>query len=299
MGEEAASQPDSRDVRGDERDRRADARDRRAENRDAKTVDISDARAVAVMQRAAGADRKHAANDRKHSELDRLVAAHERGDAVEEREILQTDVLTGLMQRRAGLVALEREAARSTRTGERFVVAFIDVDGLKERNDEHGHAGGDTVLRTLGAALLANMRSYDVAMRYGGDEFVCILPGFNLAGAHLRFTALQATLTVGEPPVSVTFGLSEWKRGEGTDALLARADSALYDVRKAEREEDDPSAVAAHGLLNSSALVSLGIDTLHESWEKISDEDREHLLERMQVHSSSIDDRLREITQGR
>jgi GGDEF domain-containing protein len=135
-------------------------------------------------------------------------------------------------------------------------------------------------------------------MRYGGDEFVCVLPGFGMAGAQLRVTALQTRLAAGELPVSVTFGIAEWKRGEDTDALLARADAALYDVRKTEREADDPSAVAAHSLLNSSAVVALGIDTLHENWDEISGEDREHLLERMQVHSTSIDERLRAITQG-
>jgi diguanylate cyclase (GGDEF)-like protein len=176
-------------------------------------------------------------------------------------------------------------------------VAFIDVDGLKQTNDEHGHACGDSVLRTLGAALLRSMRSYDVAMRYGGDEFVCILPGFGMAAAQLRFTALQARLATGQLAVSVTFGIAEWKRGEDTDALLARADAVLYDVRKTVREAD-PSAVAAHSLLNSSAVVALGIDTLHENWEEISGEDRDHLLERMQVHSTSIDERLRAITRG-
>jgi GGDEF domain-containing protein len=177
------------------------------------------------------------------------------------------------------------------------------VDGLKVTNDEHGHAHGDALLRILGTALLSNMRSYDLALRYGGDEFVCILPGFSIAAAQERFAAMQATLAAAELPVAVTFGIAEWRLGEETDELLARADAALYDVRRAERGEDDAgteaSAVTAHGLLNSSAVVSLGIDTLHENWDQISGEDREHLLERMQVHSTSIDDRLREITQGR
>jgi diguanylate cyclase (GGDEF)-like protein len=296
---------DARDRRGDERDRLADERDRRADDRDNATVDIGDGRAVAVMRDAAGADRKKSATDRKHSELDRLVAAHERGDAFQEREILQTDVLTGLLQRGAGLIALEREAARSTRSGEAFVVVFIDVDGLKNTNDEHGHARGDLLLRTLGVALRASMRPYDLALRYGGDEFVCILPSFNSAAADVRFTALQATLAAGSPAVAMTFGTAESRPGEATDALLARADAALYGVRRAERGEDDfshadaASAVAAHGLLNSSAVVSLGIDTLQESWDDISGAERAYLLERMHIHSSSIDDRLRELTQGR
>jgi diguanylate cyclase (GGDEF)-like protein len=300
--------PDARDRRGDERDRLAEERDRQADERDDDTIDLRDDHALVELRDAAGADRRDAASDRavaaddrKHAGLDRLVAAHARDDANEERTILQTDVLTGLLQRGAGLIALEREAARSTRTGESFVVAFIDVDGLKHTNDEQGHASGDALLRTLGVALRGSMRSYDLALRYGGDEFVCILPGFGIAAAQRRFTDLQATLAAGPVPVSVTFGVAEWRRGETTEALLARADAALYDVRRTERgaDDDEASAVAAHGLLNSSAVVSLGIDTLREHWDELSGADRAHLLERMQVHSSSIDDRLRDITQGR
>ncbi|MEY2478000.1 MAG: hypothetical protein QOG87_3315, partial [Actinomycetota bacterium] len=215
---------DARDRRGDERDRLADERDRRADTRrlradqrDTEVVDLRDDHALGVLRREAGADRKEAASDRavaatdrKHAELDRLVAAHERGDAIEERTILQTDSLTGLMQRGAGLIALEREAARSSRSGEAFVIAFIDVDGLKVTNDEHGHARGDTLLRTVGAELLDSMRSYDLALRYGGDEFVCILPGFSVAAAQERFASIQATLAAAALPVSVSFGIAEW-----------------------------------------------------------------------------------------
>jgi diguanylate cyclase (GGDEF)-like protein len=305
---------DERDRDGDERDRLAETRDRQAESRrreaddrDDEVIDIRDGSALAVLRDGAGADRRDAAadragaaTDRKHAELDRLVAAHERGDANEERAILQTDALTGLMQRGVGLSALEREAARSSRTGETFVVAFIDVDGLKQTNDEHGHAGGDALLRALGLALRASMRSYDLALRYGGDEFVCILPGFRIGAARTRFAHLQATLAAGSPPVSVTFGVAEWRAGEDTAALLARADAALYDVRGTERNaESADTAVAAHGLLNSSAVVSLGIGTLQANWDALSGADRARLLERMHVHSSSIGDRLREITQGR
>ena len=277
-------------------------------------IDLSERRSLALLRHQAAAERQQAAldrgaaaADRKQAAQDRLVAERERGDADEEREILQRDELTGVLQRGAGLIALEREVARSTRSGDTFVVAFIDVDGLKRVNDDLGHGSGDEILRILGETLRSGMRSYDLALRYGGDEFVCILPGFGVAEAEARFRTLQAKLASGPVPVSVTFGLAEWRPGEDTEALLARADAALYEVRRTLRggsgeaafERDEGSAVTAHGLLNSSAVVSMGITTLQAHWDGMPDPERAHLLQRMLAHASFLDDRLKGLTQGR
>jgi diguanylate cyclase (GGDEF)-like protein len=175
--------------------------------------------------------------------MERRLAASERGDAHEEREIFLRDQLTGVLQRGAGLIALEGEAARSSRSGQAFVLAFLDVDGLKRINDQHGHGTGDTILRTVGQTLLASMRSYDFVLRYGGDEFVCILPGANITDAEARFDVVQAALLSGRVPVSVTVGLAEWRSGEDTDDLLARADAALYEKRRNARS-GEPAAQA-------------------------------------------------------
>jgi diguanylate cyclase len=230
-GDERAAE---RDRRAEERDLAADRRDRDA-NLAAGVLDLREH--GASDRRYAASDRAVAAADRHEAGLDRLVAASEREDAEEERKIFMYDELTGLLQRGAGLIALEREAARSSRSGDRFVVAFLDIDGLKRVNDRQGHGAGDELLRTLGEALLAELRSYDTAMRYGGDEFVCILPGADEAGASTRFHALQARLAAGSVLVSVTVGLASWRPGEDTDDLLARADAALYDVRRSQRGE--------------------------------------------------------------
>jgi diguanylate cyclase (GGDEF)-like protein len=189
------------------------------------------------------------------------------------------------------------------------VVAFIDVDGLKQINDDLGHGSGDEVLRVLGETLRAGLRTYDLALRYGGDEFVCILPGFGVAEAQARFRVLQARLAEGPVPVSVTFGVAESRPGEDTEALLARADAALYDVRRTARrgegvrevpsDRDEAAAVTAHGLLNSSAVVSMGITTLQLHWDTLSGPDRAHLLQRMLSHASFVDERLKGLTQGR
>ena len=161
---------------------------------------------------------------------------------------------------------------------------------------------------TLGETLRTGLRSYDLALRYGGDEFVCILPGFGVVEAEARFGAIQAKLAQGPVPVSVTFGIAEWRPGEDTDALLTRADAALYEVRRALRggdgSRDDPpdddatSAVAAHRLLNSSAVVSMAATTLLAQWDDMPAPDRIHLLERVLRHASKVDDHLRGVTRG-
>jgi diguanylate cyclase (GGDEF)-like protein len=238
-------QADARDRQADERDRQAEGRRRRADERDQDAeaaertgdgvIDLRERRSlrrqVAVDREASAHDRAVSADDRRAAALDREMSAHARGDADEEREILRRDELTGLLQRGVGITALEREVARSGRSGEPVVVAFIDVDGLKHINDEQGHASGDAVLRTLGEALRKGMRVYDIALRYGGDEVVCVLPGFAIEQAVARFDALRAELAAGPVPVSVTVGLAEWRPGETSDAVLARADAAMYGLR--------------------------------------------------------------------
>ena len=83
------------------------------------------------------------------------------------------DGLTGAFRREMGRLALRNEIDRARRADGKFVIAYIDVDGLKGVNDRNGHAAGDRVLRMLVATMRANLRSYDPIVRFGGDEFVC------------------------------------------------------------------------------------------------------------------------------
>ena len=90
------------------------------------------------------------------------------------------DEMTDALRRGVGLVALQREMDRTRRTREQLIVAFVDVDGLKTVNDRDGHAAGDALLRTVVSLVTEEFRSYDLMLRFGGDEFVCSFSGDGL-----------------------------------------------------------------------------------------------------------------------
>lgn len=144
------------------------------------------------------------------------------------------DELTGVYRRGHGMQILTREVRRAFRSpDERLVVAFIDVDGLKWFNDTAGHAEGDRLLRELTEAMTKRLRSHDIVFRYGGDEFVCILPGANLDGASPIFTAVAEAFAEGGASRRFSVGLTELREGDTPESLVARADTALYQARAA------------------------------------------------------------------
>jgi diguanylate cyclase (GGDEF)-like protein len=155
------------------------------------------------------------------------------------------DELTGALRRGAGLAALQREIDRSRRGGEAgVVVVFVDVDGLKEVNDRDGHAAGDDLLRATVSALRDRLRSYDLIVRYGGDEFLCVLTGTTLEQA--RGTADALTEQVGaRTDGSISTGLAELLKGDTVDSLVERADAALYAGRRQRGQTDQRAAGGA------------------------------------------------------
>jgi diguanylate cyclase (GGDEF)-like protein len=147
--------------------------------------------------------------------------------------------LTGALRRGRGLVDLRQEIDRARRSDGALILAFVDVDGLKAINDTHGHAAGDRTLRVVAAALVGGLRSYDLVVRHGGDEFLCGLPGTDLAGAQRRFDAVARTLAEQNPGTSVSIGLAELATQDTLEALVARADAALYAARRNTRGRRD------------------------------------------------------------
>jgi len=120
---------------------------------------------------------------------------------------------------------------RAKRTGRLLVLAFVDVDGLKATNDSLGHAAGDQLLRAAVARIFTRLRSYDLIVRFGGDEFVCLLLDVNMPAAAERFEVIQEDLFQSQEG-SITVGLAEMRLDDSLEDLVAGADRALYHERK-------------------------------------------------------------------
>ena len=230
----SASAVAAREVTGD---RVAAALDRHAAALRAATESVRD---IAVEVRLAAAavvdDERRASADREAAAVDRFEAALDRDDAADDLRLAYRDGLTGALLRTAGSEQLGQAADRAHRTGEPLVFAFVDVDGLKSINDSDGHGAGDALLRAVGKALRIGLRSYDVVVRYGGDEFVCALPGSHLAEAASRVTYVQGLLVDAMTGASVSFGLAELQPGESVVAAVARADAEMYRRRRIARD---------------------------------------------------------------
>jgi two-component system, cell cycle response regulator len=147
------------------------------------------------------------------------------------------DELTGLGNMRLLDERLEVEAARRARYGTPVAVVVADLDGLKRINDKHGHLTGSAVLRAVGDALRAEVRETDVAIRYGGDEFVVLLPHTGLQDAEAFCERLQRRVAGLNPngiPISVSIGIAAFDE-RSDDVIrdtLARADAAAYRAKR-------------------------------------------------------------------
>lgn len=158
------------------------------------------------------------------------------------REMAARDELTGLPNRRRMMTLLQEHAMRHARGGPRFYVCIVDLDHFKNINDSHGHAAGDAVLRAFAAQAQVVLRSTDVIGRWGGEEFLLLLPetppgeptlGVGRLRESLRNTAASPAL----PDVRVRFsaGFARYEDGEPIDQAIERADRALYAAKSAGR----------------------------------------------------------------
>ena len=223
-----------------DRDAIAAARDEAARRRDARaeaiegSIAASDAplaEKLARIRARAAADRTRAAADRERAARDRADAARERARLEAELNSAHLDDLTRAFRRETGVLALRHEIDRARRADGRFVLAFVDVDGMKLVNDRDGHAAGDHVLKTLVWTIRSNLRSFDPVVRYGGDEFVCGLGGVDIGEVERRFDAIDRRVQ-DEVGVGISVGLAALAADETLDELTARADLALLDAKK-------------------------------------------------------------------
>lgn len=153
------------------------------------------------------------------------------------------DALTGCVNRAHGLESLHVELRRAERLGSPLSVLMLDLDHFKQVNDTHGHLAGDAVLAAVGALVRASLRGSDVKVRYGGEEFLVVLPDTPPAGARqlaetLRGLIDRARIPVGHTELRVTasIGVTTAAAGEQVEAVIARADRALYDAKRAGRD---------------------------------------------------------------
>jgi diguanylate cyclase (GGDEF)-like protein len=140
---------------------------------------------------------------------------------------------------------LEREIHRARRGGRPMSVLMLDVDSFKQRNDVFGHEGGDTVLREIAGLLRANLRKEDIPCRYGGEEFILVLPDAALQGASQRAEQLREAVKRLSIPyqgqkigsITVSIGVAAFpEHGHDGHALLQAADAALYQAKRDGRD---------------------------------------------------------------
>ncbi len=151
-----------------------------------------------------------------------------------------TDALTGIGNRRKLEQALAVEIARVRRTGSTLCALMADLDHFKRVNDRHGHSAGDRVLERFSALLRAQTRPADIVARYGGEEFAILLPHTVLGQAVALAERVRERIAADpieplEEPITVSIGAAQLRDGEEGDALLDRADAALYEAKRAGR----------------------------------------------------------------
>lgn len=160
-------------------------------------------------------------------------------------ELATTDSLTGILNRGEGLRRIQQEISRSSRKQQPLSIILIDIDHFKKINDNHGHQVGDRVIRLIATSLAATLRNYDIICRYGGEEFLVMLPTTELSMAletaeRLRLLVAETstkTADGGLIKLTISLGVSSLQAEDSLDNLVYRADNALYIAKQEGRNQ--------------------------------------------------------------
>lgn len=183
----------------------------------------------------------------------RTLVKRRKQQNLEREKALQTlnflsvhDTLTGLYNRRHMLACLEQEARKTARFGVPFTVGILDIDFFKRVNDQHGHAVGDAVLKRFSEIASSVFEPFETVARWGGEEFVVLMPEAEGCSAYRRLQELRAAIHQHDwnalhPGLRVTFsaGLATYRDG-AIECLMEAADQALYDAKHAGRDRISP-----------------------------------------------------------
>jgi diguanylate cyclase (GGDEF)-like protein len=173
------------------------------------------------------------------------------------------DFLTKLLNRAETLAGLKREMARSQRSGQPVAIIMADIDHFKKINDSHGHAAGDDALKEVARRLKADLRPYDLAGRYGGEEFLLVLPTCNLEAAMRRAEQLRLSVSkdfqtvFGSLPITLSMGVtvSTPLCDLTVEELLQQADQALYRAKETGRNCVQAFTPGIHATTTSFPLM--------------------------------------------
>lgn len=195
---------------------------------------------------------------------DDVFAAHEQVKRAEEkieslkseleqlRGLVQTDQMTGAFNRRGLEDIFKREAARADRNAQSLGVVIADIDNFKQINDNFGHQYGDAVLINFVAAAKETLRPTDIIARFGGEEFVILLPDVEMENALTIIQRLQSNLAKNyanyinehqETPVTFSAGVALRSFGEHQNSVINRADKALYQAKRTGKNRAIPALI--------------------------------------------------------